>query len=99
MDVGNVTFEVPASRYITTGIPQGNYGIQAIAQFGPVKFRAIAAQQKGNVVANKVFTVGGGSQTQSQVTRDIDDYQIEARRFFFTRRSAPARAAIRTSTS
>src|SRR6185437_8782588 len=24
------------------------------------------------------------SQTQSQVSRDIDDYQIEARRFFFT---------------
>jgi len=83
VDVGNVTFDVPASRYITTGIPQGNYGIAAIAQFGPVKVRAIAAQQKGNVVSNKVFTVGGGSGTQSQVTRDIDDYQIEARRFFF----------------
>ncbi len=83
VDVGNVSFDVPASRYITTGIPQGNYGIAAIAQFGTLKVRAIAAQQKGNVVANKVFTVGGGSGTQSQVTRDIDDYQIEARRFFF----------------
>ncbi len=83
VDVGNVTFQVPASRYITTGIPQGNYGIEAIAQFGKLNIRAIAAQQKGNVVANKVFTVGGGSQTQSQVTRDIDDYQIDARRFFF----------------
>ena len=84
VDVGNVTFDVPASRYITTGIPQGNYGIQAIAQFGKLTLRAIAAQQKGNVVANKVFTVGGGSQTQSLVTRDIDDYQLDARRFFFT---------------
>ena len=84
VDVGNVTFAVPVSRYITTGIPQGNYGVQAIAQFGSLTLRAIAAQQKGNVVANKVFTVGGGSQTQAQVTRDIDDYQIEARRFFFT---------------
>ena len=84
VDVGNVTFDVPVSRYITTGIPQGNYGVQAIAQFGTLKLRAIAAQQKGNVVANKVFTVGGASQTQAQVTRDIDDYQIDARRFFFT---------------
>jgi cell surface protein SprA len=83
VDVGNVSFDVPASRYITTGIPQGNYGIAATAQFGSLKIRAIAAQQKGNVVSNKVFTVGGGSGTQSQVTRDIDDYQIEARRFFF----------------
>ena len=84
VDVGNVTFDVPASRYITTGIPQGNYGVQAIAQFGRLTLRAIAAQQKGNVVADKVFTVGGGSQAQAQVTRDIDDYQIDARRFFFT---------------
>lgn len=84
VDVGNVTFEVPYSRYITTGIPQGNYGIQAITQFGALKLRMIAAQQKGNVVKDKVFTVGGGSQTQAQVTRDIDDYQVEARRFFFT---------------
>jgi cell surface protein SprA len=83
VDVGNVSFDVPASRFITVGIPQGNYGIQAVAKFGDLKVRAIAAQQKGNIVANKVFTVGGGSQTQSQITRDIDDYQIEARRFFF----------------
>ena len=83
LDVGNVSFDLPASRYITTGIPQGNYGVEAVTQFGALRVRAIAAQQKGNVVSNKVFTVGGGSGTQSQVTRDIDDYQVEARRFFF----------------
>lgn len=83
IDVGNVSFDVPASRYITTGIPQGNYGLEAVTQFGALKVRAIVAQQKGNVVSNKVFTVGGGAGTQSQVTRDIDDYQVEARRFFF----------------
>ncbi|MGH7656053.1 MAG: hypothetical protein ACREN6_15465, partial [Gemmatimonadaceae bacterium] len=83
LDVGNVSFDVPASRYITTGIPQGNYGLEAVTQFGALKVRAIVAQQKGNVVSNKVFTVGGGAATQSQVARDIDDYQVEARRFFF----------------
>ena len=83
LDVGNVSFDVPSSRYITTGIPQGNYGLEAVTQFGALKLRAIVAQQKGNVVANKVFTVGGAAGTESQVTRDIDDYQVEARRFFF----------------
>ncbi|MFI5231497.1 MAG: cell surface protein SprA [Gemmatimonadales bacterium] len=83
LDVGNVSFDVPASRYITTGIPQGNYGLEALTQFGALNVRAIVAQQKGNVVSNKVFTVGGGAATQSQVARDIDDYQVEARRFFF----------------
>lgn len=83
IDVGNVSFDVPASRYVTTGIPQGNYGLEAVTQFGALKVHAIVAQQKGNIVSNKVFTVGSGARTQSQVTRDIDDYQVEARRFFF----------------
>ncbi len=82
VDVGNVAFEVPATRYITSGIPQGNYGVQAIAQFGRMKVRAIAAQQKGNVQRDRVFNVG--ARTQQSVNRDIEDYQIEARRFFFT---------------
>jgi cell surface protein SprA len=82
VDVGNVAFDVPATRYITSGIPQGNYGVQAIAQFGRMKVRAIAAQQKGNVQRDRVFNVG--TRTQQSVNRDIEDYQIEARRFFFT---------------
>ncbi len=81
VDVGNVTFAVPVTRYMSSGIPQGNYGIQTIMKFGDLRVSAIAAQQKGNVVDKKVFTVG--AQTQSQVTREVDDYQIEARRFFF----------------
>jgi cell surface protein SprA len=82
VDVGNVSLDVPASRYITAGIPQGNYGIQAIARFGHLRVRAIVAQQTGNVVRDRVFSVGARS--QQQVDRTIDDYQVEARRFFFT---------------
>ena len=82
VDVGNVSLDVPSSRFITAGIPQGNYGVQAIAKFGTLRVRAIAAQQTGNVVRDRVFTVG--SRTQQQVDRDIDDYQVETRRFFFT---------------
>lgn len=82
VDVGNVAFEVPSSRFITSGIPQGNYGVQAIARFGELRVRAIAAQQKGNVVRDRVFTVG--ARTRLPNDRPIDDYQVEARRFFFT---------------
>lgn len=82
VDVGNVSFEVPVSRFITSGIPQGNYGVQAVAKFGALRVRAIAAQQKGNVVRDRVFTVGG--HTQSSGGRDVEDYAVEARRFFFT---------------
>lgn len=82
VDVGNVTFDVPTSRFITSGIPQGNYGVQAAAQFGRFGLRAIAAEQKGIVQRDRVFGIGGtGAQPG---TLEIDDYQVETRRFFFT---------------
>ncbi|HEX2781414.1 MAG TPA: hypothetical protein VHM30_18065, partial [Gemmatimonadaceae bacterium] len=82
LEVGNVTFAPPPSRFITAGIPSGNYGVQALGQLGPMRFRAIAAQQKGQLVHDARFTVG--DRTERRETRDIDDYQIEPRRFFFT---------------
>ena len=81
LEVGNVTFAPPSSRFITSAVPSGNYGIQATGQLGPMKFRTIVAQQKGNVVKDKSFTVG--DQTLQAVDNDIQDYQIEPRRFFW----------------
>ncbi len=82
LEVGNVTFQPPASRFITGGIPSGNFGLQAVGQLGPMRFRTIVAQQKGNVSKDRVFTVG--DHTVQAVDRDIEDYQVEPRRFFFT---------------
>ncbi|NUQ21509.1 MAG: cell surface protein SprA, partial [Gemmatimonadaceae bacterium] len=82
LEVGNVTFAPPPSRFLTAAIPSGNYGVQALGQVGPMRFRAIAAQQKGQLVHDARFTVG--DRTQRSESRDIDDYQIEPRRFFFT---------------
>ena len=82
LEVGNVSFAPPPSRFLTSGIPSGNYGIQAVGRAGPMRFAAIAAQQKGNVVGDVEFIVG--DRTVRQQTRDIEDYQIEPRRFFFT---------------
>src|SRR2546423_10508547 len=58
LEVGNVTFQPPSSRYITAGIPSGNYGIQAITKLGSMRVKAILAQQKGNIVRDRVFTIG-----------------------------------------
>ncbi|MDQ6718503.1 MAG: cell surface protein SprA [Gemmatimonadota bacterium] len=82
LEIGNVTFQPPASRFITTGIPSGNYGLQAITKIGPMRLKAIVAQQKGNVVRDRVFTVG--DRTLQAIDRKIEDYQFEPRRFFFT---------------
>ncbi|HYW32336.1 MAG TPA: cell surface protein SprA, partial [Gemmatimonas sp.] len=82
LEFGNVSFQPPPSRFITSGIPSGNYGVQASGQFGPMRFTSIVAQQKGNVSRDNVFTVGG--RTQQTVERAIQDADIEQRRFFFT---------------
>ena len=82
LEIGNVTFRTPASRFLTSGIPSGNYGIQAQGNLGPVRFSAIAAQQRGHVLRDTVFTVGGRASRIPD--RTIYDYQVEARRFFFT---------------
>jgi cell surface protein SprA len=82
LEVGNVSLEAPPSRFLTSGIPSGNYGVQATGQLGPMRFRSIVAQQKGNVSKDNVFTVG--QTTLQQVDRVIEDIQVEPRRFFFT---------------
>jgi hypothetical protein len=82
LEVGNVTFQPPPSRYITAGIASGNYGIQAVTKVGSMRLKTILAQQKGNIVRDRVFTVG--DRTLQAIDRKIEDYQFESRRFFFT---------------
>jgi motility/secretion related protein SprA len=82
LEVGNVTFQPSPSRYITAGIPSGNYGIQAVTKLGSMRLKTILAQQKGNIVRDRVFTVG--DRTLQAIDRKIEDYQFEPRRFFFT---------------
>ena len=82
VEVGNVFFTPPPSRFISAGIPSGNFGVQAVGKLGNVQLTAIAAQQKGNVVRDQVFTLG--RRTSQAQEREIEDYQIEPRRFFFT---------------
>ena len=82
VEVGNVFFRPPPSRFISAGIPSGNFGVQAAAKFGGMQLTAIAAQQKGNVIRDQVFTLG--RRTTQRQERELEDYQIEPRRFFFT---------------
>ena len=82
LEVGNVSFVLPSTRFLSSGVPSGNYGLQAVAKFGRFRFQGIAAQQKGNIVQDRVFYVG--ERTLQSADREIKDNEIEPRRFFFT---------------
>lgn len=82
VDIGNVTFQVPASRFITSAVPANSFGIQAQGQLGPLDFRGIIAQQRGSALRSRVFTIGGGQATQP-VDREARDLDFEPGRFFF----------------
>jgi hypothetical protein len=81
VEAGNVTFQAPPSRFITAAVPANNFGVQAIAQVGPVEFRGILAQQKGNVVKDRYYTVG--DVTSQPLDREARDLDYEPGRFFF----------------
>ena len=83
IDVGNISFAAPSSRFLTSSLPSGNYGFQAIAQFGRVQFKSIFAQQTSNAVPSRRFLVSASRANQTN-ERDVEDRAIEPRRFFFT---------------
>ena len=81
VEVGNLDFRLPSSRFITSAIPANSFGIQAEAQLGPMEFRSILAQQKGSSVRVRVFTVG--DEATQVIERESRDVEFEDSRFFF----------------
>ena len=81
VEAGNVTFQMPRSRFITAAIPANNFGVQAIGQVGPLELRGIFAQQKGNIVQDRTYTIGEtATEPLDRLARDLD---YEQGRFFF----------------
>jgi hypothetical protein len=82
VEVGDVSFALPQSRYLTQGIPAGNFGFRATGQMGPIDFQTVWAQQKGDL-GTQEFELGAGQGfEQSQVTI-LDDADYERGKFFF----------------
>jgi hypothetical protein len=81
VEVGDVSFNAPASRFITAAIPANSFGVQAEGQLGAFEIRGILAQQKGSQLRSKVYTVG--ETTTQPVDRELRDLDYEAGRFFF----------------
>lgn len=81
VEAGNVSFQAPGSRFISAAIPANNFGVQAVGQVGALELRGIYAQQKGNVVRDRTYTVG--ETTTQPIDREFRDLDYEPGRFFF----------------
>ncbi len=81
VEVGNVSFAAPPSRFITAAVPANSFGVQAAAQFGPLEVTAVLAQQRGSQLRSRVYVVG--EEATQPVDREIRDLDFEVGRFFF----------------
>ena len=56
-----MTFGLPDSRFLTEGIPAGNFGLRATGQLGPVDFETVFAQQRGDLSSREFRLAGAGT--------------------------------------
>ncbi|HUH11838.1 MAG TPA: hypothetical protein VMK65_01960, partial [Longimicrobiales bacterium] len=86
LEVGDVSLNLPASRFLTQGIPAGNFGFKATGQVGPLDFQTVWAQQKGDVNRQE-FRRGGGGGGQEGLAQDLtlvrDDADYVQGQFFY----------------
>jgi hypothetical protein len=85
LEVGDVSIRLPASRYLTQGIPAGNFGFKATGQIGPLEFQTVWAQQRGDVTSRE-FRLAGGATTSGLVQNEtvvMDDADYVKAQFFF----------------
>ena len=85
LEVGDVTFRLPPSRFLTRGLPAGNFGFQAEGQLGPLDFQAVWAEQKGDL-SSREFRLSGVGSERGFVQEDtlvLDDADYVRGQFFF----------------
>lgn len=85
LEVGDVTFRLPSSRFLTEGIPAGNFGFQAEGQLGPLDFQTVWAQQRGDLNSREFRLSGIGDQRMfvQEDTLELDDADFVRGQFFF----------------
>lgn len=85
LEIGDVTFDLPPSRFLTQGIPAGNFGFQAEGQVGVLAFQTVWAQQRGDL-SSRVFQLTGIGDQRGFVQEDtlvLDDADYVRGQFFF----------------
>jgi hypothetical protein len=85
LEVGDVTFRLPRSRFLTEGLPAGNFGFQARGRVGPVELRSVWAEQRGDLSSREFRLTGVGNQRRfaQDDTVVLDDADYVDGQFFF----------------
>lgn len=85
LELGDVSIRFPSSRYLTAGVPGGNFGFKATGRVGPLDLQTIWAQQKGEV-SRREFRLSGQSGSEGLVQEasiTLDDADYVSGQFFF----------------
>ncbi len=85
VEVGDVTLRFPESRFLTQGVPAGNFGFRALTDLGPLNVQAVFAQQNGDI-SSRSFELSGVGGRQAFVQEDtlvLDDADFVQGQFFF----------------
>lgn len=95
VEIGDVTFQLPDSRFLTEGVPAGNFGFRAVARVGDLSLQAVWAQQRGDLSAAQfqLTDLGGASRFVRQDTLVVDDADYVQGQFFFLTDPAGIRGA------
>ncbi|MGW8266401.1 MAG: hypothetical protein ACWGSQ_08540, partial [Longimicrobiales bacterium] len=85
VEVGDVTLRFPESRYLTQGIPAGNFGFRALTDLGPLSVQTVWAQQSGDISSREfeLSGVGGREAFVQEDTLVLDDADFTQGQFFF----------------
>lgn len=83
LDVGDIGFDLPASRFLREGVPAGNFGFRAVANAGPLDMQAVWAQQNGEVTSRRFQLESAGRSYSRSDTLALDDADYAAGQFFF----------------
>jgi hypothetical protein len=85
IEVGDVTFALPETRYLTRGIPAGNFGVLARGRLGGVELQTVFAQQQGARQTRefRLGSVAGEIGVIQDDTLVVDDADYVKGQFFF----------------
>ena len=83
LEIGDVSFDLPPSRFLRGGVPQGSFGFQAALEAGPVEIRSVWAQEAGEVTSRNFRLEGSGRTFSRSDTLVLDDADYIDGQFFF----------------